>query len=561
LRRAVWLFFVGLFPTLPAVAQQSATPSPPVISVSTRLVQVDLIATDKAHKTVRDLKPEEIQVFENGHAQKIASFEYHLASSSTTPPIALPKGVYSNRRPMAENSSATILLLDALNTPFLDQAYARDQMLKYVRAQATANQQIAIFALTHDLLLLQDFTSDPKLLLSAAERVSIQPSPLLNDPDADALYLPGAPAQVIENLKRFEDESIAAKTDVRVRITLAALESLARIVAGVPGRKTLVWVSGAFPLNLRPREGFDTQRWYLDQVERTSTLLNDAQIAVYPVDARGLVGSPLASGAFTGLGPNGRLMSGSELADELASRSFQLSSSQAAMEDIADLTGGAAYYNRNDIDHAVALAVEDGSSYYALSYYPADKKWDGRFRKIEIKSLRQGLALRYRRGYYAVDPAAAGKMRQKDVENEIASAVLQPLLNTEVTFFASVAARMSAISKAVPEASTTLPVQFLIDIKNLGFDQLSGGDQHCSLEIAVAAFSRKKLFSQMTKHEECDFPADTYSRLLKHGLVLIVPIDLPAGSYRLRLLVRDNLRGRLGTLDIPYTQSKKPAAR
>src|SRR5205823_6195886 len=127
---------------------------------------------------------------------------------------------------------------------------------------------------------------------------------------------------------------------------------------------------------------FANQRQYSDEVRGAATLLTDSQVAVYPVDARGLVGSFMPDASMRG--PNFTRNPG-RLTTQISHAGSSLQSSHDAMNDLAQQTGGRAYYNRNDIDRAIALSVQDGSTYYSMGYYPEDKNWDGKFRKIQVK--------------------------------------------------------------------------------------------------------------------------------------------------------------------------------
>src|SRR5205085_10811324 len=116
-------------------------------------------------------------------------------------------------------------------------------------------------------------------------------------------------------------------------------------------------------------------------------------------------------------------------------RSFALSSSHDAMNQIAESTGGKAYYNRNDIDHAVALSIADGSTYYTVAYYPEDRDWNGKFRKVEIKLARPGLRARYRQGYYATDPLSDTRLTRNAVLKQVGAAMGDPLPPSRVVFY------------------------------------------------------------------------------------------------------------------------------
>ncbi len=188
--------------------------------------------------------------------------------------------------------------------------------------------------------------------------------------------------------------------------TLNQLNVLAKILAGYPGRKNLIWLSESFPLTLFPETlnqitysrtearrvrsagntGINHQnlqtsapfKTYAALIKKVSDSLMSAQVAVYPVDA-GAVGRN----------------------DHLAS--------QHTMDNMAESTGGKSFKNSNDLVLGLRNGIEDGSTYYTLTYYPENKNWDGQFRRIQVKSDRTNMSLRYREGYYAVDPEKINK--------------------------------------------------------------------------------------------------------------------------------------------------------
>jgi VWFA-related protein len=402
---------------------------------------------------------------------------------------------------------------------------------------------MAAFGLTDNLLVLQDFTTDPDLIARAIDIKPVQSSWELNDQALNALQQADPFGRShSQGFRLFQNEQIEAEMDVRIRETLGALESIARMAAGIPGRKTLVWVSGGIPLSLQlaERSFLSGQQWFRSELEYVSTLLNDAQVAIYPVDARGLVSDALADAtAGNGFGPSFR--SGMQ--------SAPLLDTHDTMQEIASETGGVAYFNRNDIDHAVALAIADSSTYYNISYYSSNKKWDGNFRKIEIKCSRPGVRLRYRQGYFALDPKKERPRNAKETARAVDVALGGPMINTQITFYAS-AQPLRAVQAALPTEQVN--VHFIVDMKNISFDSTANGTEHCTLDFYVVAFSGGKYVTQTAKGTECNFSSATYSSILSNGLAYDVPIELPEASYRLRLLVRDNESGKMGSLDVPY---------
>ncbi len=161
------IFNLAVGPTALTAQQVSADVPAITIRSYTRLVVVDVVVTDKKSQPVTGLKAEDFTIEENGKKQKVAVF-VPPGPANKTAPVPVPPGVLSNH---PENVSPagppTVLIIDALNSPFKEQAYARAEMLKYAAEQNQSGQSIAVMALTDRLHVLQQFTSDPQILLTA----------------------------------------------------------------------------------------------------------------------------------------------------------------------------------------------------------------------------------------------------------------------------------------------------------------------------------------------------------------------------------------------------------
>jgi len=556
-----------------ALAQQAPPPELPatVLRVTTRLVLVDVVVTDKDGKPVRDLTRHDFQIFEDGKPQRLATFSFETpARRPPMPPEPLPPNVYTNRPEYRmPPGPLTILLLDGLNTPVQQQAFVRDQMLRYVATQLRPNQRTAILALSNQLFLLQDFTSDPQLLLEALKKFTVQPSVQLAREQPDT-PMPAEAAQLLAEfgrgtlatIERFQTERSAAATDMRVQMTLGVLRALARATAGYRGRKNLIWISSAFPFHIVPEnaDDFDLYRSYADEMRRTAALLADAQVAVYPVDARGLVGFTMADASNPARGQFGQSLAGGEFSQTVTRSMEVVASSHATMNNIAADTGGRAYYNRNDIDAAVDLSIADGSTYYSVGYYPDKEKWDGKFRRIEVKVAREDVKVRYRRGYYAFDPLDRPKPKEvkgdketKIKDQELLAALNDPLPATVVTFLAHVPPPPAPL----PGFGAPVTVQFLVDAKTLSFEEASDGRRRFDADFLVAAFQPDGKVAKSLNHTVgAPLSAPSYARALEQGLPYEMKLELEPGSYQLRLIVRDNRTGLLGTTDVPLIVNK-----
>ena len=452
-----------------------------------------------------------------------------------------------------------VILLDSLNTNRLNQISVRDAMIKFLE-KLPENEPIVVYLLDNRIRLLQDFTTDPAMLREVVLSFKGKSSPLLNvsaNGSPITPILPGIsqslPAHMAAQIREFKQSQALNLTDQRVNVTLSALNSLARTLSGYPGRKNLIWVSETFPFDvLMSSVTSQTSRNYSNDVARTGNLLSDSQVAVYPLDARGLAGIGLINVAN-----DAGSMGGSGAAsvdDPMAARTTML--------DLAERTGGRAFYNRNDLDSAVRESIDDGSTYYTLGYYPENKDWNSAFRKIQIKLQRSGVKLRYRMGCFARDTAAFAKLNPKKQDQDFDDALsLNVPVSTALPFQAMVMA---------PSAKTQnkVVVSYGVDPHALSFEAGSDGLQRVDMECAVRVFAKKNPDKPVTAEAQemgGALNAEAYAKVMKGFFPCRDQLSLQPGDYLLRLGVRDNTTGLIGTANATLTipaesSSASPAA-
>jgi VWFA-related protein len=549
---------------------QQAGPSipPPTIRVTTHMVLVDVVVTDKQGKAIAGLKPEDFTIEENGKAQKIASLTTP-ADNAAGPAAQLPPGIYSNKPQYRSTGPLiTVMLLDALNTPFTDQAYARSQMLAFVKANFKPADRMAIFTLTGSLNVLQDFTSDPQTLYTALQRYKAQPQTFgkgfpnvtssdggpstasstvasldaSTPPPSDSGSSPdglrgtnsASVASTLAALQSFESGQAAYAKDQWAVMTLNALNSIARILGGLPGRKNLIWVTGDLPFSFIPEDrvmtsaelaedlpSMETRRVgehsagnyaatfrasHAEEIRETASRLASAQVAVYPVDARGLT-----------------------LSTDI--------DSQETMREMARETGGRAYVNQNEIKVGVERAFADESAAYTIGYYPENKKYDNKYRSIKVKVKRDGVDVQNRRGYYAIDPT---QIKGYNPQVEVASALGDIVPSTMVTFTAQVK----------PPSANSVPgkigVTYLVDASTLSAEDASGG-KRLNVVFYASIFSGGKIVSTNSQKVDQTFDANTYQQIVQKGMMLHLDLDPKPGA--LRLAVQDARTGMVGTIN------------
>jgi len=523
------------------------------------MVVVDVVATDNKDVPIKDLKADDFTVQEEGQAQAVRAFSFYQTEQEPAPASAqasafvnakLPPGYFSNAPQYKSNGALNVLLLDALNSTLLNQASMRDGMIKLIE-KLPAGQPIAIYLLGNKLTLVQGFTSDPEVLRKAVASVKRQGSKLLDNAAGttrmDEMRVPRL------QLGEFHDQHIAAEADFRVRFTLDALNSLGRYLAGYPGRKNLVWVSETFPFSIVLDDiTSQNNRDFSRDIATTGSLLSNAQVAIYPVDAKALGGNsdfgvgndpnPIGNHATISTtldGEAGKIMN-REAEERMTSRS--------TMNDLAEKTGGKAYYNTNNIEGSVRRSMEDGSIYYTLGYYPENKTWDGKFRRITIKVARPGVKLHYRAGYYAVEPESYAKLDQAEKNNELAKAM-------SLNFPASTALLFQAM--VVPPSSATgnkVLVNYAVDPRGLTFDLGNDGLQHASVDCAVIVYSPSgEPVKSLSNTMIAALKPEEYQRVQQKSFPCRQTFDLAPGEYLFRLGVRDAHTGTVGTLNAPVT--------
>jgi VWFA-related protein len=501
---------------------QDVMHSDQTLRTSTRLVSVDVVATDSKGQPVPDLKASDLTVLEDGKPQKISGFNFERsdASIARAAQIQLPPSVVTNA-PKFQSNSLNVILFDAANGDFTEKVYARDQLLKFLNG-AALDRPVAIFAMENQLKLLHDFSTDSKSLSASVAKYR----PAVKNNNSESME---------SRASAFSTRGDYHTSERDIENTLNQLNVLAKILAGYPGRKNLIWLSESFPLTLFPETvnqlsigGQDLRsagtpgtnqnlqtsapfKTYAALIKKISDSLMSAQVAVYPVDA-GAVSKD----------------------DHLAS--------QHTMDNMAESTGGKSFKNSNDLVLGLRTGIEDGSSYYTLTYYPENKNWDGQFRRIHVKSDRPNVSLRYREGYYAVDPEKINKQDSDAVaENFSRLLELDAPTATQVVFQAQVQPPSDKNKKVV--------VTFHIDPRTLAFEKKDNGVEFAKLSCTVWAYGKEKDKPTMSSGTiTANLSASEYQQMMQQRfLPCDRQLDLKSGTYALRMGVLDRASNKIGT--------------
>ena len=379
LKIACFALIVGV-PAAPA--QQEA----PLIRSNSRLVLLDVVVTDKNGHSIRGLTKDDFNVLENGVAQKIASFEAVTSNASGGSP----------KRSVTRN----VILLDELNVAFEDLAYARDRIAMFLDRNPIEEQPTSLMVVgPKGLAVVADFTKDRQALKDKLQHLPAYDP----NPKRGGIDMKWAPEHA--------------------QASMRALMQVAEAEVGSPYRMNVIWVTSGFP-------GVEFTSGSNDTVDnglhKVTNVLMRARMRLYTIDPTGVM--PLGEVAGTPQVTRGAIQSGHDSAADQMLRSTGSAqiTTRVLVTNMTAMTGGIAYYGRNDVEEAISDAIVDGSTAYTLSYAPSDSNFDGKYRTIEIRTDVADSKARTRQGYYAVadDAVKDEGTREAYLEAAIASPLI-----------------------------------------------------------------------------------------------------------------------------------------
>jgi VWFA-related protein len=537
---AALLVVAALAQTPPPTTTQAATPATQpevVLKATTRLVQVSVIV-QRHGQPVADLKKEDFQLRENGKPQKIDLFNVEATEKATLPQAAkpLPPGIYTNelaQRP-GTPASVTIILLDTTNTKLTDQLIARQQVLKYLQT-IKPEDHIGIYRFSGGLKVLHSYTTDSSDLVALLGSYKGKDIPDLSKNATGTLD-----GELVQINQFFNAAgSSGAERDFytidRVKGTLKAIEFIANNLADLPGRKNLIWVSGGFPNQINLLNFKDPTRIQEDftpEIRACIRAMNNANLSIYPVDSRGLMTDHRFSAE------NQKI----DLKNNL--RAPIGTNNQETMNELANGTGGKAYYNTNDLKRAIADAVDDSRVVYTLGFYPTDEAFDGKFHKLEVKVTDQsGLSLRYRKGYF---DSPESPVDSRTAMNELRDAVWSPLDSTGVGVVMA--------AKSDPKDPTLINMAVQVEPKNISL-QPNGDRWAGRLDLLFIQKNDKgQQFNGVEETVTLNLSRENYDKLVKNGFVYRKSVNMASQAKMIKVIVRDAPSGTMGSITVPFSQ-------
>lgn len=520
---AVAAILMAILPATTARAQQAPVPN---IKVDVRLVTLDVVVTDKKGNLVTNLTKDDFTVYEDAQPQPIRTFEppsAHLMPSSAD---GKPRVVVSSAAdlPKIGNAPVTILVLDELNTAFADMSFARQSLQKYLLAQPEIlNQPTALLVASNTKFqLLQDYTQKRGDVLAALKA-----------------HFPEYPWKMANGGKG------GPNAVERIVQSLSSLLQIAEATRGTPGRKNVIWVGVNAPSVDLTNADPVTTREMTDLVKRVTQTLLATRIAVYYVD-------PTANTSAT-VG----LMVPGDTSDADSFDDSDPFNADVNFDEFAPATGGKIFLSRNDVNNEIASSIDNGNTYYSISYTPTSTKEDAaKFRNIKIKLTSPNLIATTREGYYPegentnnvqADATLSAKQRASELQMEMSQAALSAMT-------------YNGLALATQKSADNKLWQIEVDAKGLSWTQAPNGMQVAEVTAMAVAFDdrgnggggkyRAGDKSKMLGHVSRELQSERKADPTTGGVAFELPVEIPAGTTRMRFILRDAVSGKIGTLDL-----------
>ena len=537
--------------------QQPARPSEEeTVKITTNLVQVDAVVTDKDGKPVADLQPEELQILEDDKPQKITNLSYVTLDSVgvakpaepakpfdknavLTPPVRLrPDQVH---RTMA-------LVVDDLGLSFESAHYVRQALKKFLDQQMQPDDLVAIIRTGGGIGALQQFTSDKRQLYAAVEKVKWNPqgrggiaafAPISKDPANPApLSANGNADDRVDapkggTIDEFREELFAVGT-------LGAVNYVVRGLRELPGRKSVVLISDGLKIFNKSDPAGSTR--ILTALRRLTDLANRASVVIYTMDARGLQTLGFSAADSTAG------MTTDQVEQSLSDRRTDFFESQNGLNYLAVQTGGFAIRNTNDLNSGIKRVIEDQRGYYLIGYRPDESTFDevsGRrkFHKLSLKVTRPGkFNVRMRNGFYGITDDEA-RPAQPSSAQQMIGALTSPFGS------AGVHLKLTSLFANDEKVGSIMRSMLHVSGRDLTFTEEPDGWHKAVFDILVVTFGDNGIVvDQIGRTHTVRIRGKAYERVLSDGLTynIIVPVK-KAGAYQLRVALRDVSSARVGS--------------
>jgi len=530
----------------PGVVNRQKPPSSSgsfVLHSQTNIVLVDVRVTAKNGKPVTDLTAKDFQVFEDRAPQTITSFSLEnveklvQAGTAGGPPptidlAKLPAGVSAES--VLQDHRLILLFFDVSSMQPDDVIRAVKSATDFVQMKLTPADLVSVVTYTSSLRVVRNFTNDRAALAKTLKGILAgEESTNLSGQGSE-----GAAGGTNASGEEIVSQDVSAaytpdETEFNIFNTdekLAAIESLAEMLRAVPGRKSVIHFSSGIT-----RTGIENQA----QLRATVAAANQSNVSLYTMDARGLLALPPGGDASSASPSGTAVYSGSAVSSQISS----MHDSRDTLASLSQDTGGRTFYDTNDFGDAFAQIQSENSSYYLLGYTPSNSRSDGAFRRIRVEVNRAGVKVQARPGYFA--PKNFRQFTRDDKEKQLQKAMNldEPFLDLPFVIDASYFLRPDNTYYVVLAAKIPGSAVQLLKKSNMHQTEFDFVWRAADATGRPAGMLRDTLPVKIS--------GESYDILLAGNFLYEGSVVLPPGKYNLKVLVRENQSGKMGTFEQP----------
>jgi len=532
---------------------QSQKPSDgDVVRITTNLVQVDAVITDKDGKLITDLKPEELQLLEDNRPQKITHFSFIPNNAGEEKQTTKPN-VRDTRTPgmpperlHPEDVRRTIaLVVDDLGLSFSSTHFVRRALKQFVDQQMQTGDLVAIIRTSGGIGALQQFTSDRRQLYAAIDHIRWYAG---GRSDVGAFAPIGQSkfgAEVEDKRKELED----LRSDVFSVGTLGAISYVVRGLSDLPGRKSILLISDGFKIMDRDLLSHTNRNdRTLHRMQQLIDETSRASVVIHTINAKGLqTTSVRAEDSLADATSSSGARAPNQLADDLVNRGNEILDLQAGLDYLADETGGTSIHNSNDLAGGIKKIVDE-KGYYLIGYRPDQSTFDTRTRRpayhqLSLKVLRSGkFNVRMRNGFFGAD-SNPEKLASTNPRDQILHALISPFGSAEVPI------RLTSLFANDAKTGSFMRSLLHVDGSALTFTHEPDDWHQAQFDVVAVTFGEDgKIVDEVSRVDQLRVRGAAYQRVLKSGFVYMVTVPIKkAGAYQLRVALRDQASARIGS--------------
>ena len=532
-------------------AQEKSKQDKGEIRLSTELVQIDVLVTDKSKKPVGGLAREDFELYDNNKLQHIANFAYEVTKTRRVEDTAnenhgLPKAIAAG-----ELKRVFAFVVDTMHIKFENIYQTRKMLSDFVDNKMQPGDLVLILPTGGGSGVLQQFTSDQRLLHRAIDR--LRPFYFSNDttPYRSIARMSGGrpPSAGIRGNGALSMPSIGNVgsspdpfEEADVRTTLDAMKETIKSMSRLPGRKVALLVSEGIRL-------YATQT--TQDLNETTALAARANVVFYTIDPRGL--DPAVLTASDTIDSDADFSTA--ISDAMDNKRSDFHESQDSLRTIAADTGGKFFGNNNDIVHGLDEMLEENSAYYMLGFYPEAGKWDGKFHKVKaVIREHPELTVSFRKGYLAKSPPPENKGLDPKTA-EVVEAISSPLVRREIDL------RLTPLFIDNAQRDPVVTLLLHIDAGKLTFSQSEGRYHNQLEEVGFVLDAKGNTIDKFSNNLELNLLPQSYETALKRGFVATRTLHIKPGTYQIRVFVRETGPGLIGTandfIDVPNMKAEK----